>query len=132
MTLLRDLQPSRTLRRIRERMHQTVANILRTTIPLQPPRNKAEAQQLAENAIATAVYATRVSVSRSLGTSPGNLAFRRDMLMDVQLTADFLTIRDQRQQLIDVSLMKQNQKRRNFDYQVGMKTNHLLGLEFGL
>ena len=103
-----------------ERMHQTVANVLRTTIPLDPPQNREQAQQLVENAIATTVYATRVSVSQSLGTSPGNLAFRRDMLMDIQLTADFLTIRDKRQQLIDANLQKHNGKRRDFDYRVGM------------
>lgn len=58
-----------------EQMHQTLACILQTTIPLQPPQNKIEARQLVENAIVTAVHATRVSVSCSLGTSPGNLAY---------------------------------------------------------
>ena len=102
-----------------ERVHQTIANIIRTTCLLTPPRTKTQAHELVQDAIAQAIYATRVSVSRSLGTSPGNLTFRRDMLMDLPLTADLISIRARRQQLIDYNLQRQNSRRRTFDYQPG-------------
>ena len=104
-----------------ERMHQTVANVLRTTTQLKPPRNLQDATQQVENAIATTVYATRVSVSRTLGTSPGNLVFGRDMFLDVPLLADLVTIRDRRQQLIDENLQRQNARRREYQYTVGQE-----------
>ena len=104
-----------------ERMHQTIANVLRTSIQLQPPRTHWQAIQQLEDAIATTVYATRVSVSRSLGTSPGNLVFRRDMFLDLPFIADLITIQGKRQQLIDKNLRRQNQKRREFKYEVGQE-----------
>ena len=39
-------------------MHQTVANVLRTTIMLAPPQNLLQAQQLLDDALATTMYAT--------------------------------------------------------------------------
>ena len=75
-----------------ERMHQTVANVLRTTLPLNPPQNFVQAIQLVENAIATTVYATRCSVSRALGVSPGELVFHRDMLLDIHLLRGMLLL----------------------------------------
>ena len=104
-----------------ERMHQTVANVLRTTLMLNPPRTLQAANQLVDNALATTVYATRASVSRALGTSPGNLVFRRDMFVDLPLQADLILIRDRRQQLIDENLRRQNAKRREFEYRVGQE-----------
>ena len=104
-----------------ERMHQTVANVLRTTLMLNPPQNLQAANQIVDNALATTVYATRASVSRALGTSPGNLVFRRDMFVDLPLQADLVLIRDRRQQLIDENLRRQNAKRREFEYQVGQE-----------
>ena len=104
-----------------ERMHQTVANVLRTTLQLKPPKNELEAIQQIEDAIATTVYATRVSVSRSLGTSPGNLVFRRDMFLDLPVIADLVVIRNKRQQLIDENLRRQNARRREYRYAAGQQ-----------
>jgi transposase InsO family protein len=44
-----------------ERMHQTVANVLRTTLQLASPQNVEQATQLIENTLATTAYATRAS-----------------------------------------------------------------------
>jgi hypothetical protein len=99
-----------------ERMHQTVANILRTTLTLNPPQNEQQGIQLVEDALATTVYDTQCSVSRSLGTLPGNLVYHFDMFVDLPLVADFIQIRDRRQQLIDEKLQRQNAKRRKYRY----------------
>ena len=104
-----------------ERMHQTVANVLRSVIQLRKPLNREQAVQYLDNALATAVYASRVSVSRSLGVAPGSLAFHRDMLVDLPLIADLVTIQQNRQALIDENLRRQNRKRREFHYAVGQE-----------
>jgi transposase InsO family protein len=102
-----------------ERMHQTVGNVLRTLVHLNPPENGNQARQLVENALATAMHATRCGVHRSLGIAPGALVYQRDMFLDLPIIADLLTIRNKRQVLIDENLRRQNVKRRSFDYAVG-------------
>jgi hypothetical protein len=47
-----------------ERMHQTVANVLRVLLHAHPPQNVADADQLVDNSLATAVHVTRCAVSR--------------------------------------------------------------------
>ena len=102
-----------------ERMHQTVGNVLRTLVHVHPPTNAAQARQLVENALATAMHATRCAVNRSLGISPGALVFQRDMFLNLPIIADIISIRNRRQILIDENLRRQNIKRRAFDYVVG-------------
>ena len=79
---------------VAERMHQTMANVMRTYLhqsvqdminaylPLDQPQNEMQLTQLMENVLATVTYATRASVSRALNTSHGNLVFNRDMFVD--------------------------------------------------
>lgn len=102
-----------------ERLHQTVANILRTTLPQDRATSKEEAFKAVDDAIATTIHATRCSVSRSLQCSPGELVFHRDMLLDVPVMADLVTIQERRQKFIDENLRRQNQKRIEFEYKVG-------------
>ena len=102
-------------------MHQTVANVLRTRMHAHPPQNAIQAEQLMDNALATAMHATRAAVSRVLGTSPGALAFHRDMFLNIPLLADLQTIRDKRQVLINENLRRQNLKRRTWDYEVNQQ-----------
>ena len=80
-----------------ERMHQSIANVLRTTLTLAPPQHIDDALQLVEDAIATTVYTTRVSVSRALGVSPGAMVFRRDMFVDLPILIDLVLIQEKRQ-----------------------------------
>ena len=80
-----------------------------------------QANQIIENALATTVHATRCAVSQSLGTAPGNLVFRRDMFIDLPLIADLVDIQQRRQLRIDENLRRQNQKRREYHFQVGQQ-----------
>ena len=102
-----------------ERMHQTIGNVLRTLIHLNPPTNPQQARQIVENALSTTIHAMRCSVSRSLGISPGALVFQRDMFLDLPIIGDLMLIQQKRQILIDENLRRQNQRRRTFDYAVG-------------
>jgi hypothetical protein len=102
-----------------EQMHQTVGNVLRTLLKTNPPGNIHAAEELIDTALATAMYATRCAVSRSLGISPGAMVFHRDMFLDIPVIADLLTIQAKRQVLIDENLRRANMKRRPYDYAVG-------------
>ena len=104
-----------------ERLHQTVANILRTTIVDNPPRNIAQATAAIDFALSTTMHVTRCATSRSLGISPGALVFRRDMLLDLPIIVDLLKIQQRRQIMIDDNLMRQNRKRRDFNYAAGQE-----------
>ena len=84
-----------------ERMHQTIGNTLRTVVFTNPPNNAEEANQLIDNALATAMHATRCSVNATLQNSPGSIVFNRDMFIDVPLIADLVTIQNRRQALVD-------------------------------
>jgi hypothetical protein len=55
-----------------------------------------------------------------LNTTPGGLAFGRDMVLDIPpLIADLQLIREQRQHLIDNHLIAANRRRFSYDYTVG-------------
>ena len=106
-----------------ERMHQTVGDILRVTLHTSPPNNINTANQMMDNALATAMHALRCAVNATLQTSPGALVFNRDMVMDIPLIANLETIRDRRQQLINENLRRQNERRIEHHYKVGDKIN---------
>ena len=81
---------------------------------------KTDATSLAKRALSTAMHATRCAASQSLnGLSPGTIAFRRDMFVDIPYVADILTISRSRQALIDSRLLKENAKRISHDYRIG-------------
>lgn len=102
-------------------MHQTAANVVRTLVHVNIPQNEEQANQFIDNALATAMHATRCAVHRTLQISPGALVYRRDMFLDLPIIADLLTIQQRRQILIDENLRRENNRRRTFDYQVGQQ-----------
>lgn len=57
-----------------ERMHQTVANILRTLLHSNPPKNLTQAKDVMDDALATAMHAMRSTVATTIGSTPGTLA----------------------------------------------------------
>ena len=104
-----------------ERMHQTVGNILRTLLNTNIPNNLAEANDIIDDALATAMHAMRAGIASSLNSAPGALAFGRDMFLNVPLIADWHLIATRREHLVNEALRRQNQKRRSFDYVPGQK-----------
>ena len=71
-----------------ERMHATMGSVLRTLTSGEMPTTVREAEQLVDNAIQRCVRALRCAINQTLKTSPGGLAFHRDMLIDVPLMAN--------------------------------------------
>jgi len=110
-----------TANAICERMHQTVGNVLRTLLYTNPPQNLDEANDLVDDALATAMHAMRTNVATALGSSPGALVYSRDMFLDVPLVADWHLIKQRRQQLVNDDLRRKNAKRRKFDYAQGQR-----------
>ena len=104
-----------------ERMHQTVANILRTLTIAHPLQNQQQADQAVDTALATAMHAMRASVHQTLGIAPGALVFQRDMFLELPLIANLITLQQIRQRLIDKNLQRQNQQRQMFDYAIGQQ-----------
>jgi len=104
-----------------ERMHQAVGNSLRVLKDIQYPFNMQDAHQLVDTAIANAVYAQRSSYHGTIDSTPGSLAFNRDMILDLPMQADFQLIQERRQQLIDNELIKATRRRFAYDYQPGQQ-----------
>jgi hypothetical protein len=93
--------------------------ILRTFLHAQQPQNQQEANLLIEQALATAMHATRCAAHSSLQQyTPGSLVFRRNMYLDIPLLADILALQHLRQQGIDQRLLKTNAKRRAHEFKV--------------
>jgi transposase InsO family protein len=102
-----------------ERMHQAIGNTLRILSTMDPPRGSTNAKQLVDTAIADAVYATRCTYNSALKTTPGGLAFGRDMILNIPLITDLEQLQKRRQRLIDQRLIAANTKRFSYDYQIG-------------
>jgi len=97
-------------------MHQTVGNVLRTLLHGEPPQNINSAREFVDEALSIAMHAMRVGMHTTLGSSPGNLVFNRDMFLNIPLIADWHAITLKREHLIHENLLRENQKRRRYDY----------------
>ena len=74
-------------------MHQSVGNTIRALEQLQPPAGMTQAHQIIDTAIADTIFATRAALHSALETTPGALAFQRDMVLNIPLIADLQFIR---------------------------------------
>jgi hypothetical protein len=97
-------------------MNQTVGNVLRTLLHGNPPQNIANAEQYVDEALSITMHAMRARVHSTLGSSPGNLVFNRDIFLKIPLIADWHAITQRREHLIHENLMRENQKIRGYDY----------------
>ena len=104
-----------------ERMHQTVGNVLRTLLYTNPPRNMTQARDIIDQALATAMHAMRTTIATTLGSTPGALAFSRDMFLNIPLIADWQAIAKHREHHVNENLRRANRKRRQYDYATGQK-----------
>ena len=102
-----------------ERMHQAVGNTLRVLSTMNPPRAATTARRLVDTALADTVFATRSAYSSALRTTPGGLAFGRDMVLNIPLITDLQQLQQRRQRLIDQRLIEANTKRFSYDYAIG-------------
>jgi hypothetical protein len=66
-----------------------------------PPQDVGKAMDVSDSAIASTVFASRVTIHQTLGVSPGGLAFQCYMLHIIPSLANFDLIGQQRQTLIN-------------------------------
>jgi hypothetical protein len=104
-----------------ERLHSTVGDILRTLLREKPPQNVVQAYELIDTALASAQFAVRAAVNRTLGHSPGGIVFHRDMFHPIPLLINYNMLRDKRQVQIDDNNRRANLRRRFMDYQPGQQ-----------
>ncbi len=98
-----------------EQMHQMVWNILQAPLHCEPPRDiKKEIDFIDVLSIAT--HTMRTGIHTTLGSSPGNLVFKRDMFLNIPLIADWHAITQKREHLINENLMSENCKQKCYDY----------------
>ena len=105
-----------------ERMHQTIGNHLRTFIHgNEMAASISKAKEIADKALSNAANEIRTNTHTTTNHSPGALAFRRDMLLDIPLVVDLHAIRDARQVSVDENLRRTNAKRSAYDYRIGQR-----------
>ena len=99
-----------------ERVHQTLGNLLRVyelekfEFPKGDPWS---------NILASAAWAIRSTIHTTLGATPGQLIYGRDMLFDLSFKANWHEIRQRKKQRIEESNKKENSKRIPHTYRVG-------------
>ena len=76
--------------------------------------------KVVKSALAATMRAMRCASSTSLnGVAPGALVFGRDMLLNIPIVTDIISITENRQLQTDLRLERENRKRSHFDFQVG-------------
>jgi hypothetical protein len=70
-------------------MHLTVNNVPRKLVHTYRPCNMTQAWDLINDALATAMHAMQTTIATTLVSTPGALAFARDMFLNVLLIADW-------------------------------------------
>jgi hypothetical protein len=93
-----------------KQMHQSVGNSLRVLWQWNPPAGLSSTHALVDGALANVMYAMRASFHNGLQTTPGALAFHRNMVMNIPLMSDLTLIQQNRQQPIDQRLIESNRK----------------------
>ncbi len=100
-----------------ERMHQTIGNVLRTLLHGEPPKSTAKAKYYIDEALSIAMHACNESRSTfNHGKQPRKPSFNRDIFLNIPLIADWHATTLKREHLINENLMRENQKRRRYDY----------------
>jgi len=102
-----------------ERLHQSVANSLRTLSYAHPPETQADKEDLINTALQTASCANKATMHSTMKVSPGAAAFSRNMIINVPMLADFRLLKARREAVINYNLLRENKKRISHDYQVG-------------
>jgi hypothetical protein len=71
--------------------------------------------------LAQVAWAIRCTYHNTLKATPGQLVYGRGMILDIPYTANWSKINSRKQELIDKSKERENNKRFNYNYAVGDK-----------
>ena len=99
-----------------ERVHQTLGNLLRVYELEQYEFPKGDPWS---NILASAAWAIRSTIHTTLGATPGQLVFGRDMLFDLAFKANWQEIKERKKARIIESNKRENSKRIRHTYKIG-------------
>jgi len=99
-----------------ERVHQVIGNMIRT---FELQHNYLDEDDPWKGVLSAVAFAIRATYHTTLRKTPGQLVFGRDMILNVQHTANWEYIRSRKQKLINKNNRLENAKRVKHTYQVG-------------
>jgi hypothetical protein len=100
-----------------ERVHQTLANLIRSQEIQDDPY--VDEDDPWGGILAAAAFALRSTFHTTLQATPGQLVFGRDMILNVQHQIDWTAIKRRKQELIRKNNRIENAKRIPYQYRVG-------------
>ena len=99
-----------------------MGQILRTIFDSEQPQTLSKMDNVINSALSSTMRALRSSASTSLdGVSPGALVFGRDMLLNIPIVTDIISITHNRQLQTDLRLERENKRRSHHEYTVGQQ-----------
>jgi transposase InsO family protein len=99
-----------------ERVHQVLGNALRN---FEIEKRELDEHQPWDEFLSSAAFAIRSTHHTTLGASPAQLVFNRDMFLPIQFVADWTNIRLKRQKEINKSNSRENKSRIPHEYKIG-------------
>jgi hypothetical protein len=103
-----------------ERMHQTVGNVLQTLLHGEPPQDVTKGKDFIDEALLIATHTMQTGIHTTLGSSPGNLVFNRDIFLNIFLNIPLIVnwhaITQKLEHLINENLMHRNCMQKGYDY----------------
>jgi len=97
-----------------ERVHQTIANIIRTV-----SQNDLDELDPWSGVLAATMFALRATHHTTLQASPMQLVFGRDAILNLKFSANWQLIKENKQKLIHKNNQNENSKRIPHEYKVG-------------
>ena len=101
-----------------ERVHQVIGNMIRT---FELEDNYLDEDDPWKGILSATAFAVRSTFHTTLQSSPGQLVFGRDMIFNIQHTANWEYIKQRKQQLIHKNNKRENAGRIEHTYKVGDK-----------
>ena len=101
-----------------ERVHQVIGNIIRT---FELENNYLDEEDPWKGILSATAFAVRSTFHTTLQSTPGQLVFGRDMIFNIQHTANWEYIKNRKQQIIDLNNKRENSKRKEHVYKIGDK-----------
>ena len=91
-----------------ERVHQTIGNMIKT---FQLEDNYLDEDDPWAGILSATAFAVRSTYHTTLQATPGQLVFGRDMILNIQHTANWKAIKDRKQQIIKKNNLRENRTR---------------------
>ncbi len=93
-----------------------VGNVLQTLLHGEPPQDVIKEKDFIDEALLIATQAMQTGIHTTLGSSPGNLVFNREMFLNIPLIVCWHAITLKREHLINENLMRENREQKHYNY----------------